>query len=308
MKSQRLVIGSRGSDLALFQANAIRDILATEHGCDVTVKVIQTVGDKIDSVSFEQMEGKGFFTKELEESLLAGEIDLAVHSLKDLMTSQPHGLKLGAVGYRVDRRELLLIRKQARFESGVLPVRAGATVGTSATRRKAQIAFHNPTLRITDLRGNVPTRIRKLREGEYDAIVIATAGVERLRLDLSDLDAIPLDPEVFLPAPAQGILGIQIRESDPVVEAVVSKLGSHQAAREAELERGLLARFNSGCSLPLGVFSEVVGSNLTLKAVLGIGDGAAWAGLKRVAVTGHDTAEVINSAYSQLVEGKVLCG
>ena len=308
MKTPRLIIGSRGSDLALYQANAIRDLLVSLHGCDVTIKIIETSGDKIVNVSFDKIEGKGFFTKELEEALLAREIDLAVHSLKDLMTSQPDGLKLGAVGYRVDRRELLLIRKVFRISEGVLPVKSGGTIGTSAARRKAQIAFHNPSLIIKDLRGNVPTRIRKLREGQYDAIVIAAAGVERLRLDLSDLDVISLNPEVFLPAPAQGILGIQIRENDQTVESVVSKLGSQHAAREAELERGLLARFNSGCSLPLGVFSEVKGSALSLQAVLGVWDGSGWSGLKRVAVTGHNVEQVIDETYSQLAESKVVCG
>jgi hydroxymethylbilane synthase len=308
MNVHQLIIGSRGSDLALYQANAIRDILVNEYMCEVRIKVIETSGDRIDNVSFDKIEGKGFFTKELEETLLAREIDMAVHSLKDLMTIQPEGLKLGAVGYRVDRRELLLIRKQYRIAEGIIPVKAGATIGTSAARRKAQIAFHNPSLNITDLRGNVPTRVRKLREGKYDAIIIASAGVERLGLDLSDLDVISLDPEVFLPAPAQGILGIQIREHDLPVETIISKLGSLHISREAELERGLLARFHSGCSLPLGVYSEIKGNALKLTAVLGVWDGNAWAGLKRVTVSGYESEQVIDEAYSQLAESKVICG
>ena len=168
----------------------------------MSIKIVKTSGDKIDDISFDKMEGKCFFTKELEDSLLSHEIDLAVHSLKDLMTVQPDGLKLGAVGYRADRREMLLIRKESRIGNGVLPVKEGGIIGTSSARRKCQINFHNDSLQIKDLRGNVPTRVNKLRQGMYDTIVIAVAGVKRLGLDLSDLDAIELEPETFLPAPA----------------------------------------------------------------------------------------------------------
>ncbi len=141
MTVTKLIIGSRGSDLALYQANFIRDILIGEHGCEVEIKIIQTAGDKIDNVSFDKMEGKGFFTKELEEALLRNEIDLAVHSLKDLMTTQPVGLKLGAAGYRADRSEMLLIRKDSVVGGGVIPVREGGIIGTSSARRKGTIAF-----------------------------------------------------------------------------------------------------------------------------------------------------------------------
>ncbi len=296
----RLIIGSRGSDLALYQANFIRSILEQEHGCAVELRIIKTVGDRIDNVSFEQMEGKGFFTKELEDALLAREIDLAVHSLKDLMTSMPAGLKLGSVGYRADRRELLLIRKSSVEGDNLLPIRKGGVIGTSAARRKGQVAFLNPSLKVADLRGNVPTRVAKLRDGKYDAILLAAAGVTRLELDLSDLHVISLDPEQFLPAPAQGILGIQIRDNDPSVEAVISKLGSVAAMLEANLERGLLARFDSGCSLPLGVFSEVRDGQLRLKAVLGTREGDQWTGLKRTDITGTDVDDVISRAYDAL--------
>ena len=218
MTDRPLTIGTRGSDLAMWQANFVRSILENDHGQTVRINIIKTAGDRIQHLSFDKMEGKGFFTKELEEALLAGEIDLAVHSLKDLMTTQPDGLKLGAVGYRFDRRELLLIRPGSVAGDGVLPVKEGGIIGTSSARRKCQIVHHNPTLEIKDLRGNVPTRINKLREEQYDAIIIAYAGVLRLELDLSDLVARPLDPLQFFPAPAQGILGIQIRANDNRVE------------------------------------------------------------------------------------------
>lgn len=306
MTATKLIIGSRGSDLALYQANFIRDVLIKEHGCEVEIKIIQTAGDKIDNVSFDKMEGKGFFTKELEEALLKNEIDLAVHSLKDLMTTQPAGLRLGAAGYRADRSEMLLIRKSSRAGDGIIPVRDGGIIGTSSARRKAQLHFHNPTLKINDLRGNVPTRIRKLREGLYDAILIASAGVKRLQLDVSDLDAIELDPQVFLPAPAQGILGIQIREDDPRVEAVVAKLGTREELKQAELERGLLHKFGSGCSLPLGVWSDKQGDEYRLKAVLGVQYKDEWIGIKSADVQGTDVKQMVNWAYATL-HGDATC-
>lgn len=304
MTPAKLIIGSRGSDLALHQSNFIRDILVGDHGCKIEIKIIKTTGDKIDSLSFDKMEGKGFFTKELEEALLAGRIDLAVHSLKDLMTTQAEGLKLGAVGYRADRREMLLVNKNAFTGVGVLPVKDSGVVGTSSSRRKCQVAHLNPSLEIKDLRGNVPTRIRKLRKGQYDAIMIAAAGVTRLALDISDLEVVLLDPNKFLPAPAQGILGIQIRADDDRVERVISKLGDPQAAVEASLERGLLSRFELGCSLPLGVYSEVSGEQLRLKAVLGWREGERWTGLTSVDVSGGDVETVVDEAFERLNRGE----
>ena len=253
------------------------------------------------------MEGKGFFTKELEDALLANEIDLAVHSLKDLMTSQPDGLKLGAAGYRADRREMLLINRGAHTGKGLIPVKAGGTIGTSSARRKCQIAASDPSLNISDLRGNVPTRVRKLREGQYDAIVIAAAGVTRLELDLADLEVVLLDPHKFLPAPAQGILGLQIRDNDSRVESIIAKLGSKHDMTEAALERGLLAKFEAGCSLPLGVFSELNSDKMTLQAVLGIRNGEGWAGLEKISVSGNDISSIVDEAYAYLFEKMSSC-
>lgn len=302
MKPVNLTIGTRGSDLALYQANFIKGILEERYGCRVDIKIIKTSGDKIDDLAFDKMEGKGFFTKEIEDALLKREIDLAVHSLKDLMTTQPDGLKLGAVGYRADRREMLLIRKESKEGEGVIPVRAGGIIGTSSARRKCQIAFYNDSLEIRELRGNVPTRIRKLREKKYDAIIIAAAGVKRLEMNLSDLEAIELDPEEFLPAPAQGILGLQIRTDDKQTEEVVAKLNSPEASLEASLERGLLARFDSGCSLPLGVFSEIRNNQFRLKAILGIQKDNGWDGMTGVDLFGDDVEHLVDLAYKTLSE------
>ncbi len=304
MNNTKLTIGSRGSDLALYQANFIQKVLVEEHGCDVEIMIIKTSGDKIDNISFDKMEGKGFFTKELEDALLANEIDLAVHSLKDLMTSQPEGLKLGAAGYRADSREMLLIRKESFTGEGLLPVKSGGVIGTSSARRKCQIAHFSPDLVIKDLRGNVPTRVNKLRAGGYDAIVIAAAGVIRLELDLSDLEVVLLDPEQYLPAPAQGILGIQIRSNDRRVEDIISKLGSKEEMKTAMLERGLLAKFELGCSLPLGVVSSFKDNEYRLKAILGrrVGEDG-WDGLDRVEITGSDIDTIVEEAFSKLNVG-----
>lgn len=295
-----LIIGSRGSDLALWQANFIANELRTKVGREVSIKIIKTSGDRLDTLPFNQMEGKGFFTKELEEALLKEEIDLAVHSLKDLMTSQPEGLKLGAVGYRADRRELLLIRRESHVAGTVLPVREGSTVGTGSPRRCCQVAALAPSLRLEGLRGNVPTRVEKLRQGHYDAIVLAKAGIDRLKLDLSDLVQVALDPKVFLPAPAQGILGVQIRSDDEGTASAVSPLEAADDRVEAGLERGLLARFEAGCSLPLGVFSDVSGDALCLQAVLGIQDGEDFTGLRRVELQGTKIDELVDRAFTQL--------
>ena len=213
----------------------IRDMIFRETNVETDIRIIKTAGDKIAELSFDKMEGKGFFTKELEDALLSREIDLAVHSLKDLMTSQPAGLKLGAVGYRADRSEALVMNKGIHQGENLLPIKPGSVIGTSSPRRKCQIAIHAPTLNIKDLRGNVPTRILKLRENQYDAIIIASAGIKRLGLDLFDLDVIYLDPRKFLPAPAQGILGIQIRDNDPGTERAVSVLNSTDAVYEFSL-------------------------------------------------------------------------
>ncbi|HHI03284.1 MAG: hydroxymethylbilane synthase [Candidatus Zixiibacteriota bacterium] len=301
MKTGRLIIGSRGSQLALWQANFIRDILVSKYNCESEIKIIKTTGDRIDDLSFDKLEGKGFFTKELEEALLNRDIDLAVHSLKDLMTSQPDGLKLGAVGFSADRREILLINRDCFKGDDLIPVKPNSIIGTSSARRKCQIAIHAPSLKIKDLRGNVPTRVKKLRDGLYDAIIIAAAGIDRLDLDLSDLKVIRLNPDKFLPAPAQGILGIQIRDNDNETESVISRLNSREVALEVGLERGLLARFDSGCSLPLGVYSTISKEKLKLTAVLGESKDGRWVGLKRAEEAGNRADDIIDSVYNRLV-------
>ena len=251
-----LRIGTRGSDLALWQAHYVQGLLKAM-GAETELMIIKTRGDKIVDVPLAQLEGKGFFTKELEDAQLDARVDLAVHSMKDLATEMPEGLVLAALVGREDPREVLLARPgsvdAARREAGeLLPLPAGARIGTSAARRQAQIRELRPDLEIVDLRGNVPTRVDKLRSGKYDAILLASAGVTRLELPLDDLFAAPLDVDRFVPAPAQGMLAIQCRDEEPL-RSVVARLHCDDAGRAVRVERRLLERLDGGCQLPFGV-------------------------------------------------------
>ena len=250
---RKLIIGTRGSDLALWQANFVKNCLAAIN-ITAELKIIKTQGDRIMHLSLDKLEGKGFFTKELEEELLAGTIDLAVHSHKDLPTENPPGLIIAAVSEREDPSELLLILKDCVDLHQKLSVKFGGIVGTSSNRRKAQLLAYRPDLEIQDLRGNVPTRVNKLREENYDAIMIAKAGVHRLGLDLSDFHIEELTPTELVPAPAQGALAIQIRESDKELFDGLQPLNYPNVAEELAVERKVLKLFGGGCHLPLGCY------------------------------------------------------
>ena len=252
---KRLTIGTRGSDLALWQANFIKDKLAGI-GVEADLKIIKTQGDKILNLRLDKLEGKGFFTKELEEELLAGTIDIAVHSHKDLPTVHPAGLTIAAVTEREDPAELLLILKDCIDLSKNLSLKHGAMVGTSSNRRKAQLLALRPDLNIEDLRGNVPTRIGKLRDEDYDAIMIARAGVNRLNIDLSEFHVEVIDPVELVPAPAQGALAIQIRENDAELNTLLQQLHHKATADEIGVERKVLNLFEGGCHMPLGCYCK----------------------------------------------------
>lgn len=254
MQTKPLIrIGTRGSELALWQAHFVKAQLKNL-GCEVQLQIIVTQGDRIQDLSFDKLEGKGFFTKEIEAALLNNEVDLAVHSHKDLETSQPAGLCIGAVSYREDPSELLLMRKTAQDPTQKWGLKLGAVIGTSSARRKSILKALRPDLQIEELRGNVPTRIDKLRSEKYDAILLANAGVSRLALDLEDLHTVILDPTEFVPAPAQGVLGLQIRQGDLETQAIVSQLNHPDVAAKIAIERGVLQSLEGGCQLPLGVY------------------------------------------------------
>lgn len=250
-----IVIGSRGSDLALWQAHHVKDRL-TELGHTVTINIIKTQGDKIQHLSFDKLEGKGFFTKEIEAALLDGSIDLAVHSHKDLETNPPEDLIIGAVSNRANPADLLLIRKSSTDNSRKWNLKEGAIVGTSSARRKSQMLAYRSDVNLKDLRGNVPTRINKLREEQYDAILLAKAGVDRLELDLSEFEVVVLDPTEFVPAPAQGVLGLQIRKNDDRMAEVLQHLNDKEVQRRISFERKVLNLMEGGCQLPLGVYCD----------------------------------------------------
>ena len=253
--NQHIRIGTRGSELALWQANFVKGELE-KLNCTVEIKIIKTQGDLIQDLSFDKLEGKGFFTKEIEEALLANEIDLAVHSHKDLETSSPEGLIIAAVSDRENPAELLLIRKEAHAPNEMWELKKNAFIGSSSARRKSQVLSLRADLQLKELRGNVPTRIDKLRKGEYDAILLAKAGVNRLGLDLGDLIQINLSPTEFIPAPSQGVLGFQIRSNDDALLLLLRNLNNEKVENDIKLERKVLQLMNGGCQLPLGVYFD----------------------------------------------------
>jgi hydroxymethylbilane synthase len=250
---QHIRIGSRGSDLALWQAHHVKKQL-TDLGSKVEIIVITTKGDAIQDLSFDKLEGKGFFTKEIEQALLNNEIDLAVHSHKDLETEQPEGLIIAAVSEREDPADLLLIRKEKVDVQKRWSLTENAIIGTSSARRKSQVVGFRPDAQIQDLRGNVPTRIQKLRDKKYDAILLAKAGVDRLKIDLSEFHVEVLDPQEFVPAPAQGVLALQIREGDLNLHKILEKLNHSDVKQKITVERKVLNLLQGGCQLPLGVY------------------------------------------------------
>src|SRR6266571_1559112 len=260
-------IGSRGSALALWQAEHVRQRLAVL-GHEAAIRVITTTGDRIQDRRLEQVGGKGAFLKEIEEAMLAGEVDLAVHSLKDVPIALPAGLCLCAVLERADPRDAVL--SSAGLALKRLP--AGARVGTTSLRRRAQVAALRPDLVVQDLRGNVDTRIRKLREGVCDAVLLAVAGLERLgqRGEVTEI----LEPDVFLPAPGQGAIALECRQDDGPVAAAVAPLDHAQTARAVAAERALLAGLQGGCNVPLGAYAAEDGGALRLTAFVARPDGS----------------------------------
>ncbi len=294
--ARKVIIGSRGSDLALWQAHFTKKQLE-DLGHPVEIIIIKTRGDQIQHLSFDKIEGKGFFTKELEEALLAGEIDLAVHSHKDLPTTFPPGLTIAGVSYREDCSESLLIRPESLDESQSLLLKKNARIGTSSFRRRSQLLALRNDLQISDLRGNVPTRVDKLRHGNYDAIVLASAGLNRLALDLSDLKRVILSPHFFVPAPAQGVLAFQIREEDVEMKHIVSRIHHEDVSMAISAERAVLNRLDGGCLLPLGVFCQPISDGYRLWASLQPLDGKPF---RRIYIQGKQPEQLAQQALDVL--------
>jgi hydroxymethylbilane synthase len=259
-----LVIGSRGSALALWQARHIAAKLQ-ELGAETRIEIIKTTGDKIQDVPLAQIGGKGLFTKEIEEALLAGAIDLAVHSLKDMPTDIPQGLTLAAIPEREEARDALV-------GAAVSDLREGARVGTSSLRRAAQLHALKRGLIIETLRGNVDTRLRKLDEGRYDAIVLAAAGLRRLGWQDRIRELIPAD--VMCPAVGQGALAIETRDDGGAAWEMVRKLDHAESRAAVEAERALLAVLGGGCQVPIGAHARIEAGTIRLHAIVASPDGA----------------------------------
>ena len=253
--SKTIRIGTRGSRLALWQAHYTRDQLA-KYGITVELEIIKTKGDRIQHLSFDKIEGKGFFTKEIEDALLRGDIDMAVHSMKDLPTTSPPGLCIAAVSYREDPADHLLVRKDVVQQGRIFSLPEKAIVGTSSARRKALMLDVLPDLEMKDIRGNVPTRIDKLRQGQFDAIIMAAAGLRRLELDLSEFLLVALNPREFVPAPAQGVLAFQACEADRKVRKILQQLHQPEVSACTNVERRILQLMGGGCHMPLGAYCE----------------------------------------------------
>jgi hydroxymethylbilane synthase len=255
-------IGTRGSQLALWQAHYIQNKLS-EIGHEVTIEIIKTQGDAIQHLGFDKMEGKGFFTKELEEALLNKTIDIAVHSHKDLPTTLPPQLCIAAVSYRETASDTILINKDFFDSKELLFVSKNAVIGTSSIRRKTQIKALRPDTSIADLRGNVNTRIQKLKDKKYNAIILATAGIKRLNLNLEDFVVKEIDTEILVPAPAQGVLAVEILKENSILMEEIKKLNNTLVQETIRVERSVLQLFEGGCQLPLGVYSEKIKNTWT---------------------------------------------
>ena len=265
---KQIRIGTRASALALWQAEWVKSELEKKYpGTAVALTKIKTTGDKILDVPLAKVGGKGLFVKEIEEAMLAGEIDIAVHSMKDVPTFFPEGLHLSCITKREDPRDALLTRNKVKFKD--LP--KGANVGTSSLRRQAQLMNVRPDFVIHQLRGNVDTRLRKLKEGQYDAIILAAAGVKRLGLAENVSEYIA--PEISLPAIGQGALGIECRVDDRELNDVIAFFNHADTRTCVTGERALLRRLEGGCQVPIACYGEMKNGDLHLTGLVGSVDG-----------------------------------
>ncbi len=266
--NQMIRLGSRGSKLALWQAEFIQFEIERRTGRKVEITRIKTTGDMILDVPLAKVGGKGLFVKEIEETLLSGDIDLAVHSMKDVPTDLPDRLAIVAITRREDPRDAFLSVKYRKFEE--LP--RGARLGTSSLRRQTQLLGLRPDLSVETLRGNLDTRIRKMEEGRYDAIILAAAGLRRLGWEAKITEYIP--EEMSLPAIGQGALGIEIRVDDPDTREAVSFLNDRDTAFAVRAERGFLKRLEGGCQVPIASYGRTEGDGIFLKGMVGRPDGS----------------------------------
>jgi len=297
-------IGTRGSELALFQAASVAAELQGKAGVECETVVIRTSGDKLADASLAQIGGKRLFVKEIEDSLLAGEIDVAVHSSKDLPAVLPPGLTLGAVLPREDPRDAVVL-PAGREASSVESVRAllgsSPRIGTSSVRRIAQLMTLFPNARFEPIRGNLDTRLRKLDSGDYDALVLAAAGLRRLQHAHRISTALPAN--VCVPAPGQGIIAIEIREDDQPTRELVKTITDATTAAILDAERAVVTRLGGGCQMPIGAFATVEGETMTLAAIVIALDGSREVRASASGSTREPGAVGIRAADSLLARG-----
>lgn len=255
-----LIIGTRGSQLALYQAYRVKDELEKHHPhLHVEIKIIKTKGDKILDVALSKIGDKGLFTKELEVELMAGTIDLAVHSLKDLPTRFPEGLSLGGVLERGEFRDALVHIDGKKFNE----LTDDDVIATSSLRRRAQLLRYNPNFKIVDIRGNVNTRLQKMQDGHCTAMIMAAAGLQRL--ELGHLISEILDPELFIPAVSQGAIAIETRENDQKTADILASVTHQPTLKAIEAERTFLRLLEGGCQIPIGCFTHVTKDQFRIK-------------------------------------------
>jgi len=271
MKESRIIIGTRGSRLALAQSEFVKSLLEqTYPKIKVELKIIKTKGDIIQNTPLAKIGDKGLFTKEIEDALINNEIDMAVHSMKDLPTKLPKGLKIGAILKREEPRDAFVSKKYQRFTD--LP--AGAVVATSSLRRRVNVLMNRPDIKLVDIRGNVDTRLRKLVRFDYDGMLLAVAGLRRSGYD-SEITEI-IGEDVMLPAVAQGALGIEIRTKDEMMSNLLSLISDESTTRCVIAERAFLRTLEGGCQVPIGALAQIEDEKIVLKGIVSDLDGEPY--------------------------------
>lgn len=265
----KIVVGTRGSKLAVTQTNWVIDRLKEKNpSVEFEVKIIKTKGDIIQHVSLDKIGDKGLFVKEIEQQLLDGGIDMAVHSMKDMPSSLPEGLKFASIPKREDPRDVLILKEGY---SSLEDLPKGATIGTGSKRRKYQLLNHRPDLNIVPIRGNVDTRIRKIVDENLDGVVLAASGI--LRVGLEEKISYYLPTDIVVPAPAQGALAIEIRKNEPKIDEVINSLKDEITEIQVAAERGFLDGVNGSCHIPMGAYCEVDGEKIKLTGLYGDEEG-----------------------------------
>ena len=269
---KEIKIATRKSILALWQSEHIKARIEAQHnGMNVVLEGMKTRGDVILDTPLAKIGGKGLFTKELEDSMLKGETDIAVHSLKDVPVVFPEGLKLAAICSREDTRDAMISEKFAKFSD--LP--HGAKVGTTSLRRKMQLLIMRPDLEIISLRGNVQTRLRKLKEGEFDAIILAMAGINRLNIKAEVAHIYTFGFDEMIPAMGQGALGVEARDEKQILDEI-SFLNDENAVIETTIERDFVSVLEGGCQVPIGISARLKGDEISIDAIVGLPDGSEY--------------------------------